>query len=102
MIKYRIHGGSNESSPHRLLYLNTWSQGETLGEGLGGVTFWEEVCQCRRALRFQKTPSISSYRSPPHVGVSRCKLSATTAPVPGLCASVLPTMMALNSSSLNQ
>lgn len=34
------YGGLNESSPHRILYLNTlFPVGETFWEGLGGVAF---------------------------------------------------------------
>lgn len=34
------YGGLNESSPHRILYLNTLSPvGVTFWEGLGGVAF---------------------------------------------------------------
>lgn len=39
-----IYGGLNYNSQHRLIRLNTWpTVGRTFGEGLGGVTLFEEV-----------------------------------------------------------
>lgn len=39
-----VCGGLNESGPHGLLHLITWSPGAgTVGEGLGGLALLEEV-----------------------------------------------------------
>ena len=54
-IDFNRCGGLNENSPHRLIYLNTWSPvGRTVLEGLESMALLEEVCHWGWALRFQK------------------------------------------------
>lgn len=37
-------GGLNKNGPHRLIYLNTWSEvGGTVGKELGGLVLLEKV-----------------------------------------------------------
>lgn len=59
-----IHGGSNETVPHRFIYLNIWSLGGgVLWGGLGGTAFLKEIYPNTSqgwALRSQKSHAIPS------------------------------------------
>ena len=48
-------GGLIENGLYRLLYSNAWSLvGSLFEEGLEGVAFFGDTCDCGLAVRFQK------------------------------------------------